>query len=170
MINRIIFTTRILTDLCLIKQKRKRKNTFAKVMLQFFSSKNVLTKHEKDCLSINGAQSVKLEKITTEFENLFKQIPVPLKICADFESNLEGVEIYEDSYSKKYQSHNPCSFAYKVVCIDNGFIKPIAVFKGKNAVCKFIKGILEEYEYCKKLMKKHFNKNLIMSEKEEEQF
>ena len=30
--------------------------------------------------------------------------------------------------------------------------------------------ILKEYEYCKKVMKKHFNKNLIMSEKEEEQF
>ena len=28
----------------------------------------------------------------------------------------------------------------------------------------------KEFEYCKKEMKKHFNKNLIMSEKEEEQF
>ena len=28
--------------------------------------------------------------------------------------------------------------------------------------------ILKEFEYCKKVMKKHFNKNLIMSEKEEE--
>ena len=29
---------------------------------------------------------------------------------------------------------------------------------------------LKEFEYYKKLMKKHFNKFLIMSEKEEEQF
>ena len=29
--------------------------------------------------------------------------------------------------------------------------------------------ILKEYEYCKKVMKKHFNKNLIMSEIEEEE-
>ena len=152
------------------KAKNKNKKYFCKSCLQFFSSKNVLTKHENVCLSINGAQSVKLEKRKTEFENYFKQIPVPLKIYADFESNLEGVEIYEDSYSKKYQSHNPCSFAYKVVCIHNGFSKPIAVFKGKNAACEFFKGILEEYEYCKKLMKKHFNKNLIMSEKEENNF
>ena len=152
------------------KAKNKNKKYFCKSCLQFFSSKNVLTKHENVCLSINGAQSVKLEKRKTEFENYFKQIPVPLKIYADFESNLEGVEIYEDSYSKKYQSHNPCSFAYKVVCIHNGFSKPIAVFKGKNAACEFIKGILEDYEYCKKLMKKHFNKNLIMSEKEENNF
>ena len=30
--------------------------------------------------------------------------------------------------------------------------------------------VLKEYEYCKNLMKKHFNKSLIMSEKEEEIF
>ena len=32
-----------------------------------------------------------------------------------------------------------------------------------------IKAILKEYKYCKKVMKKHFNKNLISVE-EEEQF
>ena len=35
---------------------------------------------------------------------------------------------------------------------------------------KFIKAILKGCEYCKKVMKKHFNINLIMSEEEEEQF
>ena len=30
--------------------------------------------------------------------------------------------------------------------------------------------ILKEIEYCKKVMKKHFNKNLTVSEKEVEQF
>ena len=49
-------------------------------------------------------------------------------------------------------------------------VSPLLFLEAKNAACEFIKGILEEYEYCKKLMKKHFNKNLIMSEKEEEQF
>ena len=42
-------------------------------------------------------------------------------------------------------------------------------YRGENAAYKFIEAILEEYEYCKKVMKKHFNKNLIMTE-EEEQF
>ena len=50
-----------------------------------------------------------------------------------------------------------------------GFSKPIAVFRDENAAYEFVKAILKEYEYCKKIMKKHFNKNLIMSE-EEEQF
>ena len=45
----------------------------------------------------------------------------------------------------------------------------IVVFRGKNAAYEFIKAILKEYQYCKKVMKKHFNKHLFMSE-EEEQF
>ena len=65
---------------------------------------------------------------------------------------------------KKYQDHVPCSFAYKVVYINDSFTKPIAVFRGQNAAYEFIKAILKEYKYCKKVMKKHFNKNVIMSE------
>ena len=89
---------------------------------------------------------------------------------ADFECNLESVESYEGSYSKKYQDHIPCSFAYKLVCVDDEFTKPIVAFRGKNAAYEFIKAILEEHKYCKKIMKKHFNKNLIMTEEEEHLF
>ena len=120
-------------------------------------------------MSINGAQSVKLEKGTTKFKNCFKQKPVPFKVYADFEWNLDRVESYEGSYSKKYQDHIPCSFAYKLVCVDDKFSKPIVVFSSGNAAFKFIKAILKEYEYCKKVMKKHFNKNLIMVKEEEEE-
>ena len=118
-------------------------------------------------MSINGAQSVKLEKGTTKFKNCFKQKPVPFKVYADFEWNLDRVESYEGSYSKKYQDHIPCSFAYKLVCVDDKFSKPIVVFSSGNAAFKFIKAILKEYEYCKKVMKKHFNKNLITTGEEE---
>ena len=60
----------------------------------------MLIKHKEDCLSINGKQSVKLEKIIIEFENYSKQIPVPFKIYADSECNLRGAESYEGSYIK----------------------------------------------------------------------
>ena len=43
---------------------------------------------------VNGKKSVKLETGTIEFENYFKQIPVPFKIYADFECNLRDVECY----------------------------------------------------------------------------
>ena len=85
-------------------------------------------------MSINGAQSVRLEKGTIEFKNYFKQIPVPFKIYADFECNLRGVECYEGSYTKKYQDHIPCSFAYKLICVNDTFTKPIIGFWCENGV------------------------------------
>ena len=89
------------------KTKNKNKKYFCKSCLQCFSSINVLTEHKKICLSINGAQSVRLEKGTIEFKNYFKQIPVPFKIYADFKCNLQSVEIFEGSYSKKVsRSHS----------------------------------------------------------------
>ena len=69
---------------------------------------------------------------------------------------------------KKNQDHARCIFSYKVVCIDDRFSKPIVVFRGKNVAYEFIKAILKNYNYCKKVMKEHFNKNLIMSEEEEQ--
>ena len=77
------------------------------------------------------------------------------------------VDVDDDcfSYNKKYQNHIPCSLAYKVVCVDNKFSK-----EDKNAVLKFIECILGEYDYCMSVMKKHFNKNLIMTAEENEEF
>ena len=99
------------------KTKNKNKKWFCKSCLQCFSSENVLIKHKEDCLSINGQQSINLEKRTIEFQNYFKQLPVPFKICADFECNLKNVECYEGAYTKKYHEHVPCSYAYKVVVL-----------------------------------------------------
>ena len=67
------------------KTKNKNKKWFCKSCLQCFSSESVLIKHKENCLSINGKQSVKLEKGIIEFKNYFKQMPVPFKIYADFQ-------------------------------------------------------------------------------------
>ena len=50
------------------------------------------------------------------------------KTYPDFEVVLKGVRRDKGSnasYTKKYQAHIPCSFTYKVVCIDDKFSKPI---------------------------------------------
>ena len=150
------------------KTKNKNKKYFCKSCLQCFSSKNLLTGHKEDCLSINVEQSIRLEKGSIEFKIYFKQTPAPFKIHLDFKPNLEGVEIYEASYLKKYQDHIQFSFAYKVVCIDDKFTRPIVVFRGENVAYEFVIAIRKKYEYFKKVMKKYFNKTLIMNEKEEE--
>ena len=156
-INCIISTLKILTHSCFIKQKIKIKKWFCKSCLQCFSSKNVLKKHKEDCLSINGVQSVNIEEGIIKFKNYSKQLPVPLKIYADFECNLCDTETYEGSCTRK--SHVPCSYAFKVICVDDRFSKPVVIYRGKNATYEFIKAILKEYLYWKKIMKKHFNKN-----------
>ena len=72
------------------KTKNKNKKYFCKSCLQCFSSINVLTEHKEVFLSINGAQSVLLEKETIELKNwYFKQIPVPFKIYDNFECNIQ---------------------------------------------------------------------------------
>ena len=44
------------------------------------------------------------------------------------------------------------------------------MYRGKDAVNKFIKSILKEYSYCRSVVKKNFNKNSIMSAEENERF
>ena len=144
------------------KTKNKNKKWFCKSCLQCFSSENVLIRHKEDCLSINGQQSINFEKGIIEFKNYFKQLPVPFKTYADFECNLKNVECYE--------GHVHCSYAYKIVCIDDKYSKSIVVYRGVNPAYEFIKSILKEHKYCKKIMKDQFNKNLIMTEEEEHLF
>ena len=83
------------------KTKNKNKKWFYKSCLQCFSGKNILIKQKEDYLSINGTQPVDVDEGIIKFENYSKQLPVPFKIYADFECNLQDTEIYEGSWTKK---------------------------------------------------------------------
>ena len=138
------------------KTKNKNKKYFCKSCLQCFSSEKVLKEHKKDRLLINNGQRVKLEKGFISFKIFNRQIPVPFKIYADFECILKscGVGVDNDcfSYTRKYQDHIPCIFAYKV-CVDDKFSKDVVLCRGKKAVLKFIKCIFKEYNYCRNMIK-----------------
>ena len=54
--------------------------------------------------------------------------------------------------------------------VDDKFSKPIFPFRRKNVVHRFIKAILKEYDYYKKVIKKHFNENLVMFPEDEKRF
>ena len=117
------------------KTKCKGKKYFCKSCLQCFSSDKVLKEHKEDCLMINGKQ--KLKKGFIIVKNYSRQISVPVKIYADFECVLKNVDdIGIDnkcfSYTKKYQDHVPCSFAYNVVCIDNKYSKRHCLVQSKR--------------------------------------
>ena len=84
--------------------------------------------------------------------------------------NLTNIRGNDGSYTENKKYHIPNSFAYKRTCMNDKCSKPIVLYKRKNVVYKFTEPILKEYEYYKKVMKKHFNKNLAMSAEDEETF
>ena len=113
---------------------------------------------------------LKLKSGFIEFKNYSSQIPAPFKIDADFECILNRVKSNEKIsgyYTKKYQDYILCSFANKLVFVEKKISKPVVLYTGENVAYNFIKIILQEFDYCKEVMKKHCNKNLIMAEKEE---
>ena len=75
------------------------------------------------------------------------------------------------SYTEAYQTHEDCGYGYKVVCCyDDKYSKHTCIYRGENAVYKFLEKILEEVEYCKAVIKKCFNKPLVMTEVDEQHF
>ena len=55
-----------------------------------FSSREILNNHRERCLLINDTQAVKYETGIVKFKNYEKQIPIPFKIYADTECNIDN--------------------------------------------------------------------------------
>ena len=132
------------------KTKNKNKKWFCRSCLQCFSSENVLIKHKEDCLSINGQQSINLEKGTIEFKNYFKQIPVPFKIYADFECNLESAESYEGSYTKNINITFLAVLLTKLFASIIGLVSEFLSLEVKMLLMNLLKQFLESMSAAKK--------------------
>ena len=144
------------------KSRHKTKKYFCKRCLQCFSSEEVLNNHKGVCLMINGQQSVKKGEGSISFTNHCRQIPVPFKIYADFECILEKIE------NRANRTNETSSTS--VVCVDDKFTEDAVVYRGKDCVKHFINQMLTTYEHCMKIKKRHFNKILLMSKKDEQKF
>ena len=90
---------------------------------------------------MNGKQSVKLKSGSIGFKNYFKQLSVPFKIYATFEG-VKSSNKNNGSCTEKYQDYIPCSFAYKVVCINNKFSKKVLLYRGKMQFTSSLKQFL----------------------------
>jgi hypothetical protein len=102
----------------------------------------LLKQHGDDC--IEGVKIVlpTEENKLLEFKNIGKQLKVPFIIYADFEAITEPIDSVnkspDKSYTESYQKHEPCGYAYKVVCIDSKYTKPTKLYRGENCIEKFI--------------------------------
>ena len=158
--------------------QHKEKKHFCMHCLQCFSSERVLINHKDNCIQINGAQAVKMPDKNNnilKFNNFHKQQPVPFVIYADFEAIIEKISGCQpkdnDSYTEAYQKHTDCGYGYKLVCCyDDKYSKDSRIYKGEKAVYRFLEAMLREVEYCKRVMKKEFNKPLKMMKEDEEEF
>ena len=166
--------------------KHKERKYFCKHCLQCFYSNISLAIHKKDCILINGVQSVELPENYIDkngqerapcvyFKNHQKQLPVPFVIYADFESVTEKISSCQPSdsksYTEKYQKHTACSFAYKVVCCyDKEYSGDEVIYRGEDCISVFMKSMFGEVKNCQEVIKNHFNKPLQMTVRDEEAF
>ena len=102
-------------------------------------------------------------------------------IYADFESILVPVvpgdnrkQNPNESYTNKYQKHIAFSYGYKLGCVDGKFSDSLKSYLGviqqHHAVYNFISSIIQESKYCSDVMKKHFNKELVMTKENNDDF
>ena len=56
------------------------------------------------------------------------------------------------------------------MCVDDKFSKPFKSYLGKDVVYNLISSMIEDSTYCSDVMKKHFNKKLVMTKEDNEEF
>ena len=152
--------------------KNNGRKHFCMYCLQGFSSERVLINHKIDCIEINGKQSIKMPApgSTIAFKNYRRQLPAPFVIYADFEAITEKAS-QKKSHTEQYQKHTACGYGYKVVCCyDDKFSKPTKIYRGEMTIHKFMKDMLDEVKYCKKIAKDHFTKPIEMTNEDKESF
>ena len=66
------------------------------------------------------------------------------------------------------QKATTCSYGYKLVCLDDKFSKPFKTYLGKDVVYNFINSVTEESKCCSEVIKKKFNKELVMTKESNE--
>ena len=63
-----------------------------------------------------------------------------------------------------------CSYAYKLIYVDDQYSRQYKTWFGEDAIDKFVNDMIEQSEYCSNVIETEFDKPLIMSEKVHEDF
>ena len=106
-----------------------------------------------------------------KFKNYAYQLKVPFVIYADFESLTVPISSANNNNKKSFteacQHHEPCGFAYKVVCCEDQYTKPIELYRGGKCVEKFLDCMMQEKNiFLKLIIKKKNFKKIIKQDQE----
>ena len=144
--------------------------------LQAFITEEILKRLMKDCFKINDNQRIIMPKKGeyVKLKHYEKKIKSQFIIYADFESILvpedNEKQNPEESYTSKYQKHIGCCYGYKLVCVDGKFSKSFKTYLGKDTVYDFINSMIEESRNYSNVTKKRFDKELVMTKEDNEDF
>ena len=110
----------------------------------------MLIKHKEDSLSINVKQLVKLEERIIEFENCFKQIPIPFNIFADFECNLRVLKAMKVLTQKNIKLPFLVVLITKLFVLMIGLLSQLLFIEVKMQLMNLLKQFLRSINIAKK--------------------
>ena len=167
---------------CLVKSKSrllssqttkgKRKEYFCLRCLNPFWCQEALSRHQEYC---GEYESVKIELpkegTMLKFKNYLHAEKVSFIIYADTEALIKPIQSCEpdpkNSYTKKYQKHDPISFSYYIKCSDDNVYEPrLRSYTGVDAMEIFVKWIEEDVKEIANIPKV----NMIFNKEEAERF
>ena len=132
------------------RSKHKHRTYVCHYCLHPFSSDSRREAHKPYC-SPHGPQKAEMvdeDNKIMKFRNYFHGLRCPFTIYCDFEAILKKVDTClnnpESSSTTDYEQHEVCGFAYMVVCADPKLTQKPVLYRGPNAVQKFLEMISEE--------------------------
>ena len=168
---------------CLIKDlnkllydqnRHKARMYYCHYCLHGFIREDLLQDHEPHCCQ-HGPQRIELpneDNAALHFKDHYKQLKVPFVIYADFESLTTKISSATPnrgkSFTEKYQHHEPCGFSYVVVSEVGRYSKPAVVYRGEDAVDKFLQCLETEQQYIEE--KLSFIEPMRIDNEEEQMF
>ena len=88
---------------------------------------------------------------------------------SEIQINLKHVAICVNNvFMFKYQKHDACSYGCKLVTVDDKCSKRFQSYLGQDVIYNLVNSMIKESKYYTDMMKKHFNKELVMIKKDEE--
>ena len=110
--------------------KHNGKRYFCKYCCNSFQKEETLKIHLEYC-SKQETVKVKMPHKGTmlDFKDYHKKMRVPFVVYADFEAFPESISTCsphdDESYTKQYQKHRPCSFCYYIKCFNDELFPPL---------------------------------------------
>ena len=142
--------------------------------LHGFIRESLLEDHKPHC-SQHGPQRIELpneDNAALYFKDYYKQLKVPFVIYADFESLTTKIQSSAPnpnaSYTERYQYHQPCGFSYIVGSGAETYSRPPVVYRGEDAVDKFLQCLEQEQRYIQE--KLSFVEPMRISNEEDDDF